>query len=73
MERYEIEKINTMPDMYIVSDKQTETYCLFEKGKFNETQEFRNYTRRKYNAQELATICKEMGNWLRINHYDKLF
>lgn len=73
MKRYDIEKISTMPDMYIVSDNQTETYCLFEKGKFNETQELGNYTREKYNTQELAIICREMGDWLRINHYDKLF
>lgn len=72
MERYKIEQMKVMPELFIVSDCETDTFCMFEKGKFNETQEFINETKR-YNAQELAAICREMGDWLLINHYDKLF
>ena len=64
--------MKVIPELFIVTDHKTDTFCMFEKGKFNNTQEFINESK-KYNAQELAAICREMGDWLRIHHYDKLF
>ena len=61
-----------MPNLFIVADDKAGVYCMFEKGKFNETQEF-VYNSKNYTAQELAEICREMGEWLRAEHYDKIF
>lgn len=72
MERFKIEQMSLIPNLYIVADDKAGVYCMFEKGKFNDTQEF-VCNSKDYTAQELAEICKDMGDWLRLNHYDKLF
>lgn len=72
MERYKLEELEQIPNHYIVTDTHTNTMCIFEKGKFNETQEFQADAN-KYNVQQLATICREMGDWLAENHREKLF
>ena len=71
MERYKIEK-SLLPNHYIVEDTQYNIFCMFEQGKFNETQAFSEIPA-GMSAIEIARIMREMGDWLRINHYNKLF
>ena len=72
MERYKLESVIGLPGHYIVEDAQSGILCMFEEHKFNETQKFVN----SCNADDflkLPTIMRELGDWLRENHYDKLF
>ena len=57
--------------LYIVEDTITGLVCMFEKGKFNETQDFRNIP--QSNPMQIPTLMRELGDWLAENHRDKLF
>lgn len=57
--------------LYIVEDTDTGLLCMFEKGKFNETQEFGNIPTRS--PILTPTYMRELGDWLTENHRDKLF
>lgn len=57
--------------LYIVEDTVSGLLCMFEKGKFNETQEFRNIPHS--NPMQIPTLMREVGDWLAENHRDKLF
>lgn len=71
MERYKIELVDGLSGHYIVEDTKSGILCIFEKGKFNETQEFSNLP--KTDIVQLPTYMRELGDWLRDNHYDKIF
>lgn len=57
--------------LYIVEDTESGLLCMFEKGKFNETQEFSNIP--KTNPMQIPTLMRELGDWLAENHREKLF
>ena len=71
MERFKIKPVNDLPEHYIVEDAKSGIFCMFEKGKFNETQEFSNLP--KTDIMQVPTYMREMGDWLKENHYDKIF
>lgn len=71
MDRFKIEK-SLLENHYIVEDTQTGLLCMFEKGKFNETQSFSNIPKLT-NIMEMPTLMREMGDWLAENHRDKIF
>lgn len=70
MIRYQIDEIKEFPGTYIVEDCRTGVICMFEKGRFNETQNFRNLP--IHNPMSLPKIMREMGDWLYKNHRDKI-
>lgn len=51
--------------LYIAEDTDTGLLCMFEKGKFNDTQEFSNIP--KASANELATLMREIGDYMATN------
>lgn len=55
------------------TDQDNGIVCVFEAHTFNESQQFTMLEDSKASANELATIAREMGDWLRENHYDKIF
>lgn len=71
MRRYILDKVEGLPNHYMVEDCQSGIVCMFEKGKFNDTQEFRNIP--QDNIMQVPTLMRELGDWLRVNHYEKLF
>lgn len=71
MSRFKLEPVNELLNHYIVEDTESGLLCMFEKGKFNETQEFRNIPQE--NIMQVPTLMRELGDWLRENHYDKIF
>lgn len=71
MERFKLEQVEGLANHYIVEDIQSGILCMFEKGKFNETQKFTNLP--KTDIMRVPTIMRELGDWLRENHYDKIF
>ena len=55
-------------ETYIVTDIQNNLVCFFKKGKFNSTQKFTFLENIVPN--NLATILRELGDWLFIKHPD---
>lgn len=59
---------------WVCTDQVNKIVVTFENGKFNDTQ---NYTLLEdfdnANVMQLAKIAAEIGDWLRDNHYDKIF
>ena len=63
-------------DCYVCTDAENGIVCRFKAHKFNETQTFTVLDETKLNSfspTQLAHVAKEMGDWLRDNHYDKIF
>lgn len=57
---------------YVCTDLDNQIICVFEMGKFNETQKFsflQDITEEQ--AGLLPSILRKMGEWIRENHYDK--
>lgn len=69
MSRFKLDEVQQ--GLYIVEDKMTGLLCMFEKGKFNETQDFRNIP--QGTPMQIPTLMRELGDWLAENHRDKLF
>ncbi|MDR1561110.1 MAG: helix-turn-helix transcriptional regulator [Holosporaceae bacterium] len=69
MERFKIEPDNS--GAWICTDTKNQIFCHFENGKFNETQKTR-FTQQE-DFQVLARYCREMSDWLKANHYEKVF
>lgn len=57
--------------LYIVEDTVTGLICMFEQGKFNDSQKFDNIP--TDDPMRVPTLMRELGDWLFNNHYDKLF
>lgn len=59
---------------FVCTDQENKIVCVFENHNYNENQEFRMIEDfDPANFQRLAEIAREMGDWLRENHYDKIF
>lgn len=69
MSRFKIDE--PQEGLYIVEDTDSGLLCMFEKGKFNETQDFRDIP--QGNPMQIPTLMRELGDWLVENHRDKLF
>ena len=72
--RFIIEKSKLKENHYVCTDTVKKIVCTFENHKFNESQHF--VTLDEFNPsefQELARFCREMGDWLRENHYNIIF
>ena len=62
------------PNHWVCTDTENGIVCIFENHKFNDTQSMMpldDFPKEKY--FQLAAIMGEMGDWLRKNHYDKMF
>ncbi len=59
---------------WLVKDYEYNIEVEFEHGKFNETQQVLNKdTLNPSDFMHLARRMGEMAEWLRANHYDKIF
>lgn len=67
MERFILRKSALTLNGWVLEDTENSIVCSFEVHKFNETQEFD--VRSALGAQELATIMREIGDWMRENAY----
>ena len=77
MERFIIQPSTLQQDWWVCTDTKNNIVCRFESHKFNDTQEFTlldgNTFGTKEEAIKYATFVREMGDWLRDNHYNKIF
>ena len=71
--RFIIQKSENL-EKWVCTDKVNNIVCIFENGNFNNTQKFsilEDFNPANYMG--LAKIAKEMADWLKENHYDKIF
>lgn len=77
MERFIIQPSTLQQGWWVCTDTENNIVCRFEGHKFNDTQEFTlldgDTFGKKEEAIKYATFVREMGDWLRDNHYDKIF
>lgn len=72
MERFIIQP-SEKPNHYVCTDQVNGIVCVFEANKFNDNQQFTVLEDSTASANDYARIAREMGDWLRENHYDKIF
>ena len=73
MERYVLQKSQTKPNSWVCTDTEHGIVCVFEDKKFNETQQFSFLEDVRLDALFIARLMREMADWLRENHYKKIF
>lgn len=72
--KYSIEKSKNKPGYWVCSDFEKKVVYIFEEGNYNENQSIEFLEDNvDINPLELARIIREMTDWLRENHYDKIF
>lgn len=77
MSRFQIEPSTREQGWWVCTDTENLIVCRFENHRFNETQQFTILEDSKFQpvtastASLLARITREMGDWLRSNHYTK--
>ena len=69
--RFELEEMSR-EDRCSVVDNETGIHCIWEKGNFNETQEFIGLPYEGVTAQGLSKAMRELGDWLVENHRELL-
>ncbi|MDR0611985.1 MAG: helix-turn-helix domain-containing protein [Dysgonamonadaceae bacterium] len=73
MERFTIKKSERKPNNWVCADTINGIVCVFENGRFNETQEFTILEDIAMpDANKLARAANDMAAWLRANHYAKI-
>lgn len=70
MDRYSIEQV-LLPNHYIVRDKRNGIYCLFEQGRFCETNAVSEIPA-GLSVTEIVTLLRDMTQWIESNHKDKI-
>ena len=78
MERFIIQK-SERKGWWVCTDTDNLIVCRFEAHKFNDTQDFTVLEDSRFHpitaetATRIASLAAEMGDWLRVNHYDIIF
>ena len=75
--RFIIQPSTRQSDWWVCTDIEHNIVCRFQVHKFNDTQEFTLLDGDTFattdEAIAYATYLREMADWLRDNHYDKVF
>ena len=77
MEQRFILQRSATPGYWVATDRDNNIVVQFEHGKYNDTQKVTllngdTFTS-EVEAMKVATYLREMADWLRENHYEKLF
>lgn len=73
MSRYIIQKSSTLPNGWVLTDKENGIVVTFEDGEFNETQKVTPLEDVNHTPQDLARIMRELGEWVVRHHSSKCF
>ena len=77
MSRFILQESQNKADHWVCTDKLHNIVCVFENHKYNDTQKFTlldgDTFKSDTEALKVATYLREMADWLRDNHYDKVF
>lgn len=65
--RFELEEMS-VENRCSILDKELGIRCIWEKGKFNETQDIIVNPNLNMTASELAKAMRELGDWIAENH-----
>lgn len=66
---YEIKKV---ADWWVCTDIHTGIMIGWQNGRFNDTQNVQVPEGYEGGAMQLATVMREMGDWLAVNHREKV-
>ena len=76
-ERFILQPSQMKPNHFVCTDTQNAIVCVFENHKFNETQHFTLLNGDTFKtadeAMSFATYMREMGDWLVMEHPEKIF
>lgn len=79
MQKYTLQPSRRIAGGWVCTDTEALVTVTFEAHRFNDTQRFEVLRDSKFQpvtadtAQQLAEIARQMGDWLRENHPDKIF
>jgi Predicted transcriptional regulators len=74
MDKYSLKQSESKPGYWACSDFENKIVCIFEDGNFNGNQKTEYLDdKARLSVDELARAVREMADWLRENHYDKIF
>lgn len=75
--RFVLQPSDRQPDWWVCTDTEHNIVCRFESHRFNDTQDYTLLDGDTFASTEEAiahaTYLREMADWLRENHYDKVF
>ena len=76
MDRFILQRSAT-PGWWVATDKENNIVVQFEHGKYNDTQKVTllngDTFKSEAEAMKVATYLRELADWLREEHYEKLF
>lgn len=72
MQRFIIQE-SEKANYWVCTDTVNGLVCIFENHNFNDNQQFKFLENIKPDALNIAKFTKEMGDWLRNNHPEKIF
>lgn len=70
--RYKLEK-SEKENHWVCTDVDNLIVCTFENQNFNDNQKFTLLENCKADANVIAKLMSEMGDWLFKHHYEKIF
>ena len=76
MEKYIVQRAST-PGWWVATDNENEVVVQFEHGHYDNTREVTllngDALSSEKEAVKVTTYLRELGDWLRDNHYEKLY
>lgn len=73
MSKYIIQKSNTHPNGWVLTDTENGIVVTFDDGNFNDTQKVTPLEDVNHTPAELAHIMRELGEWAARHHGSKCF
>lgn len=74
MDKYILQRSDTQPLWWVLTDTENQIVCRFKEGEFNETQKFTPLDdASEYDVSKLPSIAADMSQWLSDNHYEIVF
>lgn len=73
MNRFLIQPSKDQPGHWVCTDTENNIVCIFQEHDFNLSQRFTILNSTPPSINELPRFLREMADWLRQNHYDKIF
>ena len=74
VDRFIIQQSKKNPNYWVCTDRLNGIVCVFEEHNFNDNQKFTILEDvAAPDVQRLAELGGEMADWLRDDHYDKIF
>lgn len=74
MDKYILQRSDTQPLWWVLTDTENQIVCQFREGDFNESQKFTPLKdASEYDVSKLPSIAADMSRWLADNHYEIVF